>query len=129
MWILFLNSRYISIIQLPYIGKSTENMMKELQELMGDYYHHINPNFYFRCQPKIKSFFPLKDRTPVKMESGMVYKYTCDCSQSYIVVLPQTSISESVNIEEYRTSQEFLQNPLPTPQSGIIACHQAATIR
>ena len=70
--------------ELPFIGKKSENMIQELRILITDHYPQIKPSFYFRSTRKIRSFFPLKDKTPMMMNSGVIYKYTCDCTQSYI---------------------------------------------
>ena len=59
-------------------------MIQELRILITDDYPQIKPSFYFRSTRKIRSFFALKDKTPMMMNSGVIYKYTCDCTQSYI---------------------------------------------
>ena len=61
-------------LELPYIGIKTEKMIRELRNMIFTYYPHVNPIFFFKCELKIRSLFPLKDKTPLLMNSGVIYK-------------------------------------------------------
>ena len=107
-------------LELPFIGKNTETMVRELQSVMSEFYPHIKPNFYFKSQRKIKSFFPLKDVTPVMMDSGLIYKYTCDCSQSYI---GSTTTNLYIRICQHEGNSHRTGAPLTNPSSSSIREH------
>ena len=99
--------------ELPFIGRKSDNMKKELKSLITNHYPHIEPSFYFKSGRKIASFFPLKDKTPIMMESGVIYTYTCDCSQSYI---GSTATNLYIRICQHRgiscRTKEMLKKPV-----------------
>ena len=93
----FLNRKYVCrqelysvpklklYIKLPFIGKQTLNLIKELKLLLGKYYPQTQPCFYFRDSYTIGNILCKKERSDSMLRSGVVYKYTCDnCQLSYI---------------------------------------------
>ena len=94
-----------------------------------DHYPQIDPSFYFKCSNKIRSYFPLKDRTPVLMSSGVVYKYSCDCSQSYI---GSTAVNLYIRISQhmglsYRTGNELSRPPKSSIREHTVRCGNIIT--
>ena len=95
-------------------------MIKELRQVVSDHYPHVEPAFYFRCQRKIRSFFPLKDCSPMMMNSGVIYKYTCDCSQSYI---GSTAVNLYIRVCQHRGVSFRTGNQLSRPPNSSIRDH------
>ena len=95
-------------------------MAKELKQVIQDYYPHLEPQFFYRCTNRIGCFFPLKDRTPVLMSSGVIYKYSCDCSQSYI---GSTAVNLYIRISQHMRLSYRTGNALGRPPKSSIREH------
>ena len=106
--------------QLPFLGKVSENMIHELRKLIINHYPHVKPSFYFRSVRKIRSFFPLKDKTPIMMDSGVVYNYKCDCTQSYI---GSTATNFYIRVCQHRGISFRTKEQLKTPTISSIREH------
>ena len=85
-----------------------------------EHYPHIEPAFYYKCTNRIRSFFPLKDSTPVMMSSGIIYKYSCDCSQSYI---GSTAVNFYIRISQHMGLSYRTGNSLSSPPKSSIRDH------
>jgi len=68
-------------LELPWIGKQSKKMRTDLQQLFSSFYPQLKPNFYYRNNFSIGSFFRNSDRKEALMQSHVVYKYTCHCCQ------------------------------------------------
>ena len=105
---------------LPYLGHQSNFLSKELRELIMEFFPQLNPNFYYRCDRKIGSFFNLKDRPDVFMRSNVIYTYKCDCSQSYI---GSTSVQLFVRVSQHRGVSFRTGQMLTRPNSSSIRDH------
>ena len=86
-------------LQLPYIGRVSEDLISDLTNLIGLYYPQVKSMFYFTNHRTIKSFFRLKDRPLDVMRSNVIYQYTCSCDQLYI---GSTSVNLYVRTAQHR---------------------------
>ena len=96
------------------------NRLDFKRRVVMEHYPHVDPTFYFRCTNRIRSFFPLKDSTPVMMSSGVIYKYTCDCSQCYI---GSTAVNFYIRISQHRGVSFRTGNVLSKPPKSSIREH------
>ena len=70
---------------IPYIGKQSIALKKEISTIISKFYPQTRPKLYFKNSFKIGSFFKKSVTLPVSLRSSVVYQYTCDCcEQSYI---------------------------------------------
>ena len=71
-------------IGLPFIGKKSDDLARELRQVICNYFSYIDPIIYYRSSNSIGSWFKLCDKPNVMMRSNVIYRYKCDCAQSYI---------------------------------------------
>ena len=107
-------------MELPYIGRKSKQMVRELRRIIEEHCLHVKPAFFFKCQRRIRSFFPLKDSVPVMMKSDVIYKYTCDCSQSYI---GSTTVNLYIRISQHRGLSFRTGKALTRPPNSSIRDH------
>ena len=68
------NNKPNNFIQIPYTGLPSLTLAKKLKKLFSEAKLDISVIF---SPTKIKSYFSLKDKTPLLLKSGVVYKYSC----------------------------------------------------
>ena len=76
-----LASKKVAYFALPFIGKRSVDLNKDLSTLINTFFPHIKPNFIFTNTFSISNLFPYKDNFPLQFQSGLVYLFTCACSQ------------------------------------------------
>ena len=70
---------------LLYIGSESQSMKAELQNLICQYFPHLEARICFKSPLKISNFFNVKDRLPKRLRSCIIYNYSCSaCSASYL---------------------------------------------
>lgn len=70
---------------MPYLGKHSDKLKFELNNLLNSKYPFLKCNFVFVNQLKIGNLFRHKERLPFHMRSMVIYKYCCaQCSASYV---------------------------------------------
>ena len=72
-------------IVLPFLGSVSLKVKRNLRLLTRKYLPSGNINVIFKSSSKLSSVFSFKDKIPSYLESGVIYKYTCDrCKSTYI---------------------------------------------
>ena len=113
-------SKMSMYLQLPYIGRVSEDLITDLTNLIGLYYPQVKPMFYFTNHRTIKSFFRLKDRPLDVMRSNVIYQYTCSCDQLYI---GSTSVNLYVRTAQHQGVSHRTGFDLKNPGKSSIRHH------
>jgi len=72
-------------IKLPFLGKDSVKLKKNLLQITRDYSCAIDLQVVFKAGSTVASMFPFKDRMPHSVKSFVVYKLQCEaCDASYI---------------------------------------------
>ena len=72
------------IITLPYLDKLSLQIRTGINRIMKNKLPYCNVQFVFQTKCKISNFFTFKDKIPVVLRSGIVYKFQCgSCSATY----------------------------------------------
>ena len=70
-------------LKLPYMGISSEKMVKSLRDCVKETFFSAQLNVVFKTQPLMST--NKKDRIPPKSKSNIVYKFSCKhCESVYI---------------------------------------------
>ena len=93
----FLNKRFIrtsplqqakkleKFIVLPFFGKQSLELRKEIEALLRKFYPYLNPRLVLRNKYTIGSLFRFKDTIPKACRSAIIYEFCCpSCEGSYI---------------------------------------------
>ena len=72
------------IIVLPYLGKLSLQIRTRINRVMRNKLPHCNLRIVFQTKCKLINFFTFKDKIPVFLHSGIVYKFKCGgCNGTY----------------------------------------------
>ncbi len=72
-------------IKLPFIGKDSVMLKKNLLKITREYSCAIDLQVVFKAGCTVANMFPYKDRMPHSVKSFVVYKIQCEaCDASYI---------------------------------------------
>ena len=72
------------IITLPYLGKLSLQIRTRINRIMKNKLPYCNIQFVFQTKCKISNFFTFKDKIPLVLRSGIVYKFQCgSCHATY----------------------------------------------
>ena len=72
------------IITLPYLGKLSLQIRTRINRIMKNKLPYCNVQFVFQTKCKISNFFTFKDKIPLVLRSGIVYKFQCgSCNATY----------------------------------------------
>ena len=72
------------MIVLPYLGKLSLQIRTRINRVMKNKRSHCNFRIVFQCKCKLINFFTFKDKIPVFLRSGIVYKFKCGgCNATY----------------------------------------------
>ena len=92
-------------IPLDYFGTVSDKYSKLFKELVKRFYPQVDIQFAFRNRNTIGSYFRVKDCIPLRLRTGVVYKFTCGvCNDSYIGKTIQhldSRISQHMGVSEY----------------------------
>ena len=70
---------------IPYTGTHCLNLARKLKPLVSKFYWQVSLRVIMKPTFRIGSLFPVKDRVPKRMRSGVVYRFTCpSCQAGYI---------------------------------------------
>ena len=72
------------IITLPYLGKLSLQIRTRINRIMKNKLPYCNVQFVFQTKCKISNLFTFKDKIPLVLRSGIVYKFQCgSCNATY----------------------------------------------
>ena len=72
------------MIVLPYLGKFSLQIRTRINRVMKNKLPHCNFRIVFQTKCKLINFFTFKDKIPVFLRSGIVYKFKCGgCNATY----------------------------------------------
>ena len=74
------------MIVLPYLGKLSLHIRTRTNLVMKNKLPHCNFELYSRLSASLINFFTFKDKVPVFLRSGIVYKFKCGgCNATFYV--------------------------------------------
>ena len=115
------NTENITYIKLPYYGHLSFEIRKRLSKLFKQYYPDATFRFIFTNSYTIKSYFPYKDRVPVKLIPNIIYQYTCSmCNHRYI---GETKRNLSLRIAEHKGISPRTGHAITHPNFSQIRLH------
>ena len=65
------------MIVLPYLDKLSLQIYIRINHVMKNKLFHCNFRIVFQCKCKLINFFKFKDKIPIFLSSGIVYKFKC----------------------------------------------------
>ena len=72
-------------ISLPFLGKQTVILKTRLNKLFKSLYPGAKLRIVFKSGSKLGNLFSYKDRSPLHIQSLLLYKFTCgSCNATYI---------------------------------------------
>ena len=72
------------IIALPYLGKLSLQIRTTINHIMKNKLPYCNARFVFQTKCNFNNFFTFKDKIPLFLRSGIVYKFQCgSCNATY----------------------------------------------
>jgi len=108
-------------VGLPYLGKITDNIRKNIKQICKKFIPHKDVIIYFKPGRRVSSFFRVKDNTPFDMRSCVVYEFTCAaCQCSYV---GQTSRHLRHRIAEHRGVSHLTGNIMKAQAHSSIRDH------
>ena len=102
------------LIRLPFLGALSGQVCNELKSFLHKHTDDKASLYIVDALLKIGENFRYKDKQPLLMKSGIVYKLTCSCGFTYI---GQTRRNQLNGIKKHATSEKsevckhLLQNP------------------
>ena len=73
------------LLVLPYLGSVSDKTKTRLLKLFKNLLPTCELKVVFRSSTRLGSFFRFKDKLPVSLLSGVVYRFTCDsCNAIYV---------------------------------------------
>ena len=67
------------MIVLPYLGKLSFQICTRINHVMKNKLPHSNFRILFQIECKLINFFTFKDKIPIFLRSGIVYKFKSGC--------------------------------------------------
>ena len=72
------------MIVIPYLGKLSLQIRTKINRVMKNKLPHCNFRIIFQSKCKLINYFTFKDKIPVFLSSGIVYKFKCSgCKATY----------------------------------------------
>ena len=72
------------MIVLPYLGKLLLQIRTRINRVMQNKLPHCNLRIVFQSKCNLINFFTFKDKIPIFLRSGIVYKFKCSgCNATY----------------------------------------------
>ena len=65
------------MIVLPYLGKFSLQIRTRINRVVKNKLPHCNFRIVFQSNCKLINFFTFKDKIPIFLRSGIVYKFKC----------------------------------------------------
>ena len=96
------DTKYTHIMKkIPFPGIQSVYFKKRLQSIFRKIDQDLNIRWVFVC-PKIKQYFSNKDRTPLALQSSVVYQFTCEVDPR-ITYIGKTYRHLNVRIKEHQS--------------------------
>ena len=90
------------MIILPYLGKLSLQSRTRINCAMKNKLPHCNFRIVFQTKCKLINFFTFKDKIPVFLPSGIVYKFKCSgCTATYYAYYDKTKHHFKVRMCEH----------------------------
>ena len=106
---------------LPYMGKSSFEIKRQLKTIISRFYPHIQIRFIFTSKFTVGSLFRFKDKLPSQLLSSVIYEYKCgQCTSSYI---GQTGKQLKIRISQHRGRSFRTDQLLTSPEFSNIRNH------
>ena len=91
---------------LPYMGKTSFEIKRQLKTIISRFYPHIQIRFIFTLKLTVGSLFRFKDKIPSQLLTSVIYEYKCgQCTSSYIGLT-----GKQLKIRIFPTQGSFVQN-------------------
>ena len=128
----FMSSKYVSASQsssstikfylsLPYFGKQSENLRRDLCILLKKYFADRDFRIILCNNFKISSFFGYKDKLSPGMQSSLIYKFGCvQCTSTYIGMTNRRLL---MRVAEHAGRSFRTGNVLSQPAHSAVRCH------
>ena len=108
-------------LKLPFYDQIYFNLRRELHSYLDYHFPQLNLKLVFTNNSSIKSFTNHKERPPIGLRSGVVYKFSCGgCAATYI---GSTVRQLSTPVAEHRGVSPRTNIPLTNPLSSSIRDH------
>ena len=74
-----------AMIVLPFLGSTSWLVKKDLTRAFRKILPFCKLKIVFKISNRVSSYFSFKDKLPVALDSGVIYKYTCaNCNVCYV---------------------------------------------
>jgi hypothetical protein len=114
-------SKLIKYVKLPYYGNQTFQIRNEIQKVLKENFPYADFRLIFVNYFKTKSLFNYKDKIPEKIQSNIVYQYTCSsCNAGYIGSTERLFFSR---IQEHLGNSFRTFRPIAKPNESSIRDH------
>ena len=114
----------LKYIKLPYVGHTSYDIRKQLQNILRQSFPQVNFQFVFTNPFTIGSLFRKRCLLPVELNSGIVYKFTC--SQCALRYVGSSSRWLGHRVLEHRGLSIRTGFPLSRPSHSAIRDHSLA---
>ena len=64
---------------LPFLGSTSWRVKNELIRTIHNLLPYCKLNIVFKTSNRLSSYFPFKDKLPVTLDSGVIYRFRCAC--------------------------------------------------
>ena len=73
------------VMILPFLGTTSWSVKKDLNRVFQNILPFCKLKLVFKISNRVSTYFSFKDKLPVTLDSGVIYKYTCaSCKVSYV---------------------------------------------
>jgi hypothetical protein len=108
-------------LNLPDIGYLNDKLKQDMQNVIEKYFYQIRPQFYFKNNFRIGTFFRIKESVEDARVTSYIYKYLCDCcQQSY---LGSSSLQSFVRCSQHSGVSFRTGRPYTTLSKSAIRDH------
>ena len=106
---------------LPYMGKPSFEIKRQLKTIISRFYPHIQIRFIFTSKFTVGSLFRFKNKLPSQLLSSVIYEYKCgQCTSSYI---GQTGKQLKIRISQHRGRSFRTDQLLTSPEFSNVRNH------
>ena len=111
----------IYYVKLPFYGYLSYTVRRKLNQLLKIHLPDAKFRFIFTNPFTIKSFFPHKDKIPMRLMSNIVYQYTC--SQCKLRYLGESTRSLKLRMAEHEGVSPRTGHKITRPNYSAIRSH------
>ena len=116
---------------LPFFGDQSAMMQKDVMSLLSKFYPYLNAKIVLRNPFSVGKLFRYKDRLPLPVHSGVVYKYCCaSCQASYVGSTYQRLFTRVAQHQgkSHRTGQMMSCPPSSSVRDHALSCSASLSI-